>query len=358
MRTDDKKIKKALQELKIPVSYEERVDSLLKTMETEAEKKEETGKKKRGKYVFRAAVCLLCVCLMLTVTVFYSDASFFEDFKRTLMNFFGFDTEQDAENTGIDIKPVYVRGKRDMIVELKEAVMDAHNIYLLVKLTAPVDVTFAEDVGFEYFGFCEGQNYDVNYLLGGSLDCRLLETTSQRPNEANYVISKCFDEELQEGDSVTCFLENLTRDPYSDEPELLVEGIWSLTFTYERTVRESVIVEGTPDMTFPYIDGTAVVERIELTPTGIFLSLDISSVTQELMNVSDSTVAIKLLYIDGSEKIIVSHNPDESFIQGGSIFMDNQEDKPKQQQSLEFIEVLDIGEVIGFYIEDLYVPVN
>jgi len=30
----------------------------------------------------------------------------------------------------------------------------------------------------------------------------------------------------------------------------------------------------------------------------------------------------------------------------------------KQQQNLEFSEVLDIGEVMGVYIEELYMPVK
>ncbi len=73
---------------------------------------------------------------------------------------------------------------------------------------------------------------------------------------------------------------------------------------------------------------------------------DVSSVDYELMNVSDTTVAIKLVYIDGSEKIIVSHTPDESFIQGGSISYSSEENKVIQQQNLEFTEVLNVADVI------------
>ncbi len=358
MRADDKKIKKAFKELKVPVSYNERVDNMLESLKAEAAEEEETVPKRKGKYVFRVAACLLCICLMFSATVIRSNADFWEEFKRALMGFFGFNTEQDAKNVGVDSNPIHVEGKKDLIVELQETVIDAHNMYLLVKITAPTDIVFAEDVGFEYFGFCTGENYDVNHLLGGSNDCKLLETGTGKPNEALYVISMNFDQEINEGDPVTCFFQNLSVDPFSDEPERLVEGIWSLTFPYERTVVESITVEGGPDFTFPYIDGTAVVERIELTPTGMVLLLDVSAVTYDLMNVSDTTVAIRLLYIDGSEKIIVSHTPEEDFVHGGSIFVNTEGEKVTQQQTLEFTKVLDIGEVVGFYIEDLYIPVN
>ncbi len=358
MRADDKKIRKAFRELKVPVSYEERVDALLESLDAQTGQEEERTPKRKGKYVFRVAVCLLCVCFMFSITVLHSNADFWEDLKQSLMDFFGFGTEQEAEDAGVDSNPVYVKDKRDLIVELRETVIDSHNIYLLVKITAPPDIAFAENVGFEYFGFCEGENYDVNRLLGGSRDCRLLEVGTQKANEALYVVSMRFDEEIQEDAPVTCFLQNLTADPYGEEPELLVEGIWSLEFPFERTVVESVTVEGGPEMTFPYIDGTAVVEGIELTPTGILLQLDVSDVTYELMNVSDTTVAIKLLYIDGSEKVIVSHSPEEGYTQGGSISFNTQGDKVTQQQNLEFTGILDIGEVVGVYIEELYVPLK
>lgn len=358
MRTDDKRIRKVFRELKVPVSYEERVDSLLKSKPAETEDKEPAAPRKKGKYIFRAAVCALCVCLLFTVTVFRSNADFLDDLKRTLMDFFGFSTAQDGEESGVHSKPLYVGSKRDLIVELREAVISAHNIYILVRITAPTDVTFTEYVGFEYFGFCTGENYDVNNLLGGSRDCRLLETGTEMPNEALYVVSLTFDQEVSEGTPVTCFLQNLSVNPYEDRPDQLVKGIWSLTFPFEQTVVESVSVEGNPNMIFPYIDGSAVIEHLELTPLGINLLLDVSGVTYDLMNVSDTTVSIKLLYVDGSKKTIVSHNDGESFIQGGSISYSTLEDKVTQQHNLEFTEILNIEQVIGVYIEDLYVPLH
>ncbi len=364
MRAADKKIKRIFKELRVPVSYEERVDDMLASLQEEAAKEEsapkeeEPAQEKRGKYVFRAAACLLCIFVMFSVMALHSKAGFWEEFRRTLMNFFGFDTGEEAQENGMGSASLHVAGKKDLMMELQEAVIDTHSIYLLVRITAPTDVAFTENVGFDYFGFCEGENYDINNLLSGSRDCRLLEVKEEKPNEALYVVSMAYDQELSEGTSVTCFLRNLTEDPYGDEPELLVEGIWSMTFPFEQTVVENVMVEGRPEMAFPYIDGTAVVESIELTPTGMVVALDVSSVDYELMNVSDTTVAIKLVYIDGSEKIIVSHTPDESFIQGGSISYSSEENKVTQQQNLEFTEVLNVAEVAGVYLEDLYIPVK
>jgi len=356
MRADDKKIKRIFKELKVPVSYEERVDDLLASLNTGTVQEEKPAPKKRGKYILRIAICLLCICITFFAMALHSKAAFWEEFKKTLMNFFGFDTEQEADETGVNSVSMYVEGKKDLFVELQEAVVDAHNIYLLVKITAPADITFTEKIGFDYFGFCEGENYDVNRLLSGSRDCRLLEVMDELPNMGLYVVSMCFDQELPEGTPVTCFLKNLTADPYGEEPELLVEGMWSLTFPFERTVVDSVMIEGGPEAAFPYIDGTAIVESVAITPTGMVLLLDVSDITSELMNVSDTTVAIKFLLIDGSEKIIVSHASDESFIQGGSISYDTE--GATQQQNLEFEEVLNIGEVVGVYIEDVYLPVE
>jgi len=364
MRAADKKIKRIFKELRVPVSYEERVDDMLTSLREDAAKEEGPLKekeflpKKRGKYVFRAAACLLCICVMFSVAALHSKAGFWENFRRTLMDFFGFATGQEAEENGVESRPLHVEGKKDLFVELQEAVMGAHSMYLLVKVTAPTDIVFAENIGFDYFGFCEGENYDVNRLLSGSRDCRLLEVGAEKPNEALYVASINFDQELSEGTYVTCFLQNLAADPYGDEPELLVEGIWSMSFPYELTDVDSVTIEGGPEAVFPYIDDTAVVERVELTPTGMVVVLDVSSIDYELMNVSDTTVAIKLLYVDGSKKTIVSHTPGESFIQGGSISYESEGDMVKQQQNLEFSEVLDIGEVMGVYIEELYMPVK
>ena len=210
MRADDKKIKRIFKELKVPVSSEERVDDLLASLKAEAVQEEKPVPKRRAKYILRFAVCLLCICVMFSAMVLRSEAAFWAQFRQTLMNFFGFATEQEAGETGINSIPLHIDGKKDLFVELQEAVMDTHNIYLLVKITAPADIVFTENTGFDHFGFCEGANYDVNHLLSGSRDCKLLEVMEGMPNAGLYVVSVCFDHEIPESTPVTCFLKDLT----------------------------------------------------------------------------------------------------------------------------------------------------
>lgn len=354
MRLNDKEIRRAFKELKVPASYDERMDALLESMDSEEEKSD----RNKSKWLFRLVLCLLCAGIIISTMLLSIKAGILDDFKQTLMEFFGFDTQDAAEDAGVWSRPMDVESKPDLMVELKETVIDNHNIYLLVRIIAPPGVEFTEDVGFEYFGFCAGNNYDVNNLLGGSSDCRLLKTGEGKINEAEYVISMNFDEVLEDGDNVTCFVQNLAVNPYAEEPQRLVEGIWSLTFPFERTVAQSVRVEGNSEMVFTYIDTTAVVESIELSPLGMLLRADVSAFPYEMLSLSDTVIAIKLIYIDGHEQIIVSHNPEESFVQGGSTSFSEEGDKVIQQDNLEFEHILNIEGVVGFYIEDLYVPVN
>lgn len=357
MKADDKKIKRIFKELKVPVSYEERVDDMLAALKADAAKEEGPAPKKMGKYILRTAVCLVCVCVMLSAMVLHSNADLWAGFRQSLMDFLGFSSEQEAEGSGVNSAPMRVEAKKDLFVELQEAVIDAHNIYLLVRITAPTDIAFTDKITFDYFGFCTGENYDVNKLLAGSRDCKLLEVMDGMSNAGLYVVSICFEQTLSEETPVTCFLKDLTDDPNGESPELLVEGMWSLTFPFHQTIVDNVTIKGGPDASFPYMDGTAAVESIELTPTSLVLTLDASNLTLELMNVTDTTVAIRLAFIDGSEKVIVSHDPNESFIQGGSIYIGS-EDDPIQKQTLEFAEILNIAEVTGVYIEDLYFPLK
>lgn len=364
MKVNDRQIKKAFKELKTPASYDKKVDDLLEQLKAEAVKEKEAAKeevrptrKKRGKWVFRIAVGALFAGILISVMAVRSEANFLETFKRTLMDFFGIKYEE-AEDAGVKSRAAEVESKKDLMVELKETVIDSHTIYLRVKITAPADIVFKKEIGFEYFGFCAGNNYDVNNLLGGSRDCRLMEVSGEKKNEAMYVISMRFDQELEEGAPVTCFLQNLAENPYSEEPKQLVEGIWSMTFPFERTVADTVQINGGPDFVFPFIDGTAFVKSIEITPTGMVIQYDVSNVDYDLMNVSDTTIAVKLLYLDGHEQVIESHNPEENFMQGGSISYENEEDKVFRQDNIEFSEILSITDVTGVYIEDVYLSVR
>ena len=41
---------------------------------------------------------------------------------------------------------------------------------------------------FDYFCFCEGDNYNVDQLIGGAISCELLEVNESSPNIATYVV--------------------------------------------------------------------------------------------------------------------------------------------------------------------------
>lgn len=358
MNKFDKNIKKLTQNIEVPVSYNEKVDKVL----LDVMKRDEIILEKKGnsRLLFRLAVCLLCICCAISLFTIDAQANIFSFFKETIMDFLGRgSTEEEIENMGVDSEKLSVPGKPDLMMELKESVIDSHSIYLLVEMTAPSDIRFEEKTLFDYFCFCKGTNYSVNQLLGGSLSCELLEVSEERPNKATYVVSLVFDEVLEEGSEVTVCFKDLTRDPYSSNPELLIDGVWSLTFFYYPTVTDHIELEGTSDMVFPFIDTTAELMKLELSPFGILVYADVSNFPSDELGVSDTNIAIRLKMIDGSELTVVSHNPEEQgYVQGGSISFSNKEDKTYEQVNLEFTNMVNIGKVVGVYIEDLYIPIK
>lgn len=101
------------------------------------------------------------------------------------------------------------------------------------------------------------------YLIPGATDCQLLE--------------------VLEGTEVTAFFKDLTKDPYSDQPELLVEGMWSVTFVVEPTVLEEIRMNGDPIMSYPFLDTTAKLEKFSLTPLGMTITADISEADEKIL---------------------------------------------------------------------------
>lgn len=360
MNKFDKEIKKMTKNIEIPSSYDEKVDKILldimKKDENIIEKKKTTG----YRLVPRLAACLLCIILAASLYTIDARADIFSFFKETIMDFLGRgNSKEDLEGMGVESERMSVGSKPDLMMELQETVIDSHSIYLLVQMTAPPDIRFEENTLFDYFCFCKGGNYSVNRLLGGSLSCELLEVNEDHPNTATYVVSLVFDEVLEEGSEVTVCFMDLTKDPYSSSPELLIEGVWSLTFYYYPTVTDHIEVEGTPDMVFPFLDTTARLMKLELSPFGILVYADVSNFPRDELGVSDTNIAVRLKMIDGSELTVVSHDPEEEgYAQGGSISFKNEGDKTYEQMNLEFNNMINIGKVKGVYIEDMYVPLN
>ncbi len=352
----DREIKRLIRDVELPKSYEEKVDSTLQSIEEREDISKKNGHSK--KWIVRIAICLVCIIGLVSLTSLDAHANIFEAFKESIMDFLGLTSEDEVEETGVESEKIYTESKPDLMMESQEVVVDSHTIYLLVKITASSGIEFAEDVGFDYFCFCEGDNYNNDNLLGGAKSCELLEISEQKPNMATYVVSITFNKDLEEGTNVTAYFKDLERNPYSDNPELLVEGMWSITFPLNRTVTESISIEGTPDMEFSFLGTTAIVDYIEITPLGLTLNSDVSNFPYDQLGLSDTTIAIKFQMIDGSEQTIVSHESDESFIQGGSICYDQVGDKSYQKNVLEFEEVIGLEKVCGIYIEDLYIPIG
>lgn len=357
MKKFDKKVKKLFKKIEVPSSYDEKVDKIL----LDIIKKEPVLEKKRtGRPLLRLAVILLCVVCVVSLYTIDANANIFAAFKDTIMDFLGKGSvEEDMEGLGVESEKQSVESKPDLMPELQESVIDSHSIYLLVKMTAPPDIRFEEKILFDYFCFCKGTNYNVSQLLSGATSCELLEVNGDRPNIATYVVSLVFDEVLEEGSEVTVCFKDLTRDPYSDAPELLIEGVWSLTFFYYPTVTDHIEIEGTAEMVFSFINTTAELKRLELSPLGIFVLADVSNFPSDELGVSDTDIAIRLKMIDGSELTVVSHDPEErGYVQGGNIFFSEEGDRTYEQVNLEFNNMINVEKVLGVYIEDLYVPVK
>lgn len=352
----DKKIKKLARDIEVPESYDKRVDETLRSIG----RTEETPRKRStGKWVLRIAICLACVIGLFSWQASRAEANIFDFFKQTIMDFLNIGTEEDAKELGVESDKTYVKGRRDLFLEMQEVVIDSHSIYAMVRVTAPSDIELSEDILFDYFCFCKGDNYNVNETLGGSRDCKLLEVGEENPNVGTYVISITFSEELEEGETLSVCCKDLTRNPYSDAPELLVEGIWSIPFPFEPTVSEHIEIKGTDDMVFSFINTTATVEKIELMPSCFILVSDVSNFPQEDLGISDTRIEIRLEMLDGSELILVSRKEDErGYTQGGEKFFYEEGGRSYQQDTLELAGMININTVSGIYIEDLYIPVK
>lgn len=356
MKEFDKMLKELSRNVEIPKEYNERIDDVLNSLpEKETKEKNRRGVRRGGLAI---AFCIICIiCFLKIDTLEAANVKFFETFKLTIMDIFHIGQEEAPEDIGVESNKTHAESKPDLMLELQETVIDSHNIYLLVKITAPTNIEFSEDIAFDYFGFCQGENYNSNTLIGGAKDCYLLETMKEKPNVATYVVCITTDEDLVEDSKVTMFTKDLERNPFSDNPEMLVEGLWSVTFTVTQTVKENIMIEGSPDMTYPFVDTTASLVSIELTPLGLTVISDVSSFPFEDLGISDTTIAMKLKMIDGSEQLVMTHDPEDVLIiESGSREYNEEDGKSYQKDLFVFQEMVDINKVVGIYIEDLFVP--
>lgn len=350
----DRKIRELSRNVNIPDGYDERVKEVLRKIpdsDDEYVKKNRHISKRRLAIVFS----FICVFIVLGGFVISANASIFDSFKMTIMDILNI--EKDDEQIGVEVKNEQIESKHDLFLELQQVVTDNQGVYLLVKITAPTDISFTKEISFDYFAFCEGDNYNADKLIGGGKDCYLLETLEGKPNVATYIVNLTADMEEFEGKNITAYFKDLTFEPNGENPQLLVEGMWSITFVSELTVKQSVVIEGNADMVFPFVDTTAAVEHIEVTPLGLTLVSDVSKFPYEDLGITDTTISVRLKMIDGSEINIMPYNPEEEWIvDSGNTEYIQEGEKTFKNDIYSFTEAIDVTRIAGIYIQDLYVP--
>lgn len=355
MKKFDKKIKKMAQKFQIPDSYYKKVDETLDKL-TE----ERIAAPKKKPFV-KAVIILTILCIIIGGSFLLTDtksaeASFFETFKQTILDVLGIDKEE-SKKAGIESEKKNAVSKPDLMIELKEVVMDTQNIYAVIKITAPPNIELKQDMTFDYFGFCEGTNYNETHVVPGTRDCRLVETLNSKKNVGMFIVSAATDEQIAEGKDVTVFFQDLLAGPYEDKPETLVEGMWSLSFTASYTNEKNITIKGTKDMKYPFAGTTAEIKKIRLLPLGLTLVSDVSKVDTDTLNTTDTRFVIRLKMMDGSDIIVESPDPkDKGLVNGGSISQYEKKGRVYQKYVGQFRKAIDINQVMGIYIADYYVP--
>lgn len=353
----DKKIKKLSRELQVPETYHEKVDEVLEKIE---EKNVVVSKKKS---VIKVVVVMAALCLMITGFLSFSspdvaEASFFDTFRESIFDFLGIG-EEDSQQMGIESKKEEAVSKPDLMIELQEVVMDTQNIYAVVKVTAPADVELKEGMTFDYFGFCQGANYNASKLVSGARECTLLETLREKKNVATFVVNISTDKQIKEGKEVTVFFKDLIAGPYEDTPQILVEGLWSLTFTSSYTNSEDITIKGTEDMKYSFQNTTAAIKSIKLLPSGMTVVSDVSNVPVDTLHTSDTRLTIRVKMLDGSEKTVDSPEEGEkTLVNNSSITEYEKKGKIYNKYVCQLEKAIDIRQVLGIYVEDCYVPLK
>lgn len=355
MNDFDKKLRKMVEETELPEAYNQRVDDTLQSL---PEKNAFIKKNKKRGSAVRVAVCIILVICILMIPAKMTNANIFSEFKQTLMEIFHIGEDKASEDYGVESKRDGVASRPDLFLELKEKIIDSHSIYLLVSITAPTDIEITDKIGFDYFGFFEGSNYNPDKLIGGGTDCKLFEVKEDKPNVATFVVNIATDQEIAEDTDITVCFKDMMLDPYGENPQMLVEGMWSITFSASHTVSESKVVEGTEDMVFSLNGETASLTKLELSPLGILVTADVTELHYADNAYSDAdSFAVTLKMVDGTELIITSHDPDKPwYVSNGSECFDQPEGKEFQTGQYEFQEMIDTSKVVGVYVEDLYIP--
>lgn len=334
----------------IPESYHKKVDDIL----TQIKAEDKPVKPKRTTH--RVLFAILFLCLILTGVFTFSATGtakngFFDSFKNSILSFLGMD-EDTGEELGIQTKKESQKGKPDLMIELKEVVMDEQNLYAVVKITAPSSISFTKDMTFDYYGFCEGENYNPSSMVSGAKECTLLEVSKAHPNVATYVIRMAADTPVKEGKNVTVFFKDLIPKP-AKKPEVLVEGMWSLSFVSTYTKEKSLTIRGNKTTTYSLLGVPVTIQKIKLTPLGMTMVTDVTSIPVDTLNTSDTRITIRLKMLDGSEKVV--ETPDANakmLVSGSSILQYEKKGKTFRKYTAQFEKAVNPSLVLGFIIED------
>ncbi|MCH5269090.1 MAG: hypothetical protein J1E62_12240 [Lachnospiraceae bacterium] len=357
MKQFDKEIKKRAKDFQVPDTYNKKVDAILETIQ-----QDNVSAPKKKTFV-NVAIVIAMFCVIVTGYFLFStarkvEASFLDSFKQTILDFFGMDREE-SEKLGVKSEKEDAVSKPDLMMELQEVVMDSQNIYAVIKITAPADIEFNESMTFDYFGFCEGSNYNAENAVTGVRDCILLETLKGKPNVATYVLNISTDKQVKEGKEVTAFFKDLIAEPYDSTPDILVEGMWNLTFTASYTSTENITVKGTEDMTYSMLGETISIKKVKLLPLGMTVIMDVSEIPIDILHTSDTRVTVRLKMMDGSEVLVDS--PEEGvkiFTDASSVSEYEKKGRVLNKYVCQFPKAIDINQVMGVYIEDCYVSLK
>ena len=356
----DKKMKKLSDEFKTPSGYEDNIKNTLNSLPQTKEKDESKNTRKTFWTGVLVGTAVILLILAITPGNVISEAHIFERFYRSMQEFLGFgnDTSETSENSSADVtEKEHKRASADLGIELIEHIMDENSVYLLVKVSAPTEISFSDDIGFSYFGVCKGENYNSDSVLPGVKDCKLFEVSQDHPNVATYMLNVSTSETLEDGEDLCVFFRDLSRDPVADEPEVLVEGLWHISFAASFTIHDKIEIDGNSDMKFSFLDKSAFVNNISLSPVKLQLKIDVSEVPYDSLGISDTRLEGKLVTTEGDILISTRGEDDTPIVSSGSIDVsDIEEENTYLTYTFEFEKKVDINKILGIYIEDLFIP--
>lgn len=371
MNEFDKMMKADSDKVDIPSNYNNRVDGVLNSLP-----ERDVKPVRRSRIPIIAAVVMAVSLFVVTLSVgkVQSNANFFESFKLTLMDIFHIGTgdnnsehgndaeasyQEKADKLGVESRTEEIKAKMDLMMELKETIIDTHGIYVLVQITAPSDIAFNDDISFDYYAFCEGSNYNADNVIGGAISCSFLERRKSSPNVVLYVMELTGDIGQYMGKDISACFKDLTVNPNGDDREVLVEGIWSISFVADSTVREGIEISGDGEISFPYISTTASIMKLEMTPLGLSMTSDVSNMPFDELGVSDTTISLRIRMVDGTEYVLSPYEDSERYIVDSAESEFDQADGISYQKDIySFSSPIDIDRVLGFYVQDVFVPVQ